>query len=92
MRHAHNGSRPQVPHSRVLPARYERATRKAQFTGHQPSRRGSPQADAPTSIAVARTPGMTATALLAIFQTSHRNMPTLRLEPDQISDVTEHPL
>jgi hypothetical protein len=35
---------------------------------------------------------MIATALLVVFQTSHRNMPNLRLEPDQISDVTEHPL
>jgi hypothetical protein len=60
--------------------------------GIQPSGRESPQADAPTSVAVARTLGMTATALLTIFQTSHRNMPNLRLEPDQISDVTEHPL
>ena len=60
--------------------------------GIQPSGRESPQADAPTSIAVARTPRMIATALLVVFQTSHRNMPNLRLEPDQISDVTEHPL
>jgi len=52
--------------------------------------RQSPQPEAPSFDAVRETPGMTATALYAFFQTSHRNMPNVVLDPDQIRDVTAY--
>jgi mono/diheme cytochrome c family protein len=53
--------------------------------GRQGSR--SPNAQAPSFAAVASTPGMTAMALNAFFQTSHRNMPNLILTADQTREL-----
>jgi mono/diheme cytochrome c family protein len=48
---------------------------------------GSSNSDAPSFTAVASTPGMTAMALNAFFQTPHRAMPNLILETDQKNDI-----
>jgi mono/diheme cytochrome c family protein len=47
----------------------------------------SPNSDAPSFSAVASTPGMTAMALNAFFQTPHKAMPNLILEPNQKNDI-----
>jgi mono/diheme cytochrome c family protein len=47
----------------------------------------SPNSDAPSFSAVASTPGMTAMALNVFFQTPHKAMPNLILEPNQKSDI-----
>ena len=52
--------------------------------------RQSRRSEAPSFEAVRETPGMTETALYAFFQTSHRNMPNIVLDPTQIRDVTAY--
>jgi len=47
----------------------------------------SPNTAAPRFETVANTPGMTATALSATLQTSHRTMPNLILERDDLSNI-----
>ena len=41
-------------------------------------------------VTIANSPGMTETALYAFLQTSHRNMPNIRLEPDEIRNVVAY--
>jgi mono/diheme cytochrome c family protein len=53
--------------------------------GRQVSR--SPNAEAPSFVAVASTPGMTEMALNVFFQTSHRNMPNFILTADQRKEI-----
>ena len=54
----------------------------------------SPNPDAPTFVTIATVPGMTAAALLAALQTSHRErtMPNLILPPDELRDVVAYVL
>jgi mono/diheme cytochrome c family protein len=47
----------------------------------------SPNAAAPRFEVIASSPGMTATALAAALRTSHRTMPNLMLDGDELSDV-----
>src|SRR3954452_16614014 len=47
----------------------------------------SPNAAAPRFEVIANTPGMTAIALAATLQTSHRTMPNVILQPDELRDV-----
>ncbi len=47
----------------------------------------SPNSQSPSFVAVAATPGMTATALYVFLHTSHRNMPNLILNDDQTSSI-----
>jgi mono/diheme cytochrome c family protein len=51
---------------------------------------GSPHPDAPTFRRIANVPGMTATALLVILRTPHRQMPDLVLTPDEMRDVAAY--
>src|SRR5687767_8684421 len=50
----------------------------------------SPRLNAPPFTAIANTSGMTAMALSAALQTSHRTMPNLILEPADFSDVVAY--
>ena len=43
-------------------------------------------------VTIANSPGMTETALYAFLQTSHQNMPNIRLEPDEIRNVVAYVL
>ena len=47
----------------------------------------SPNARAPSFEAIARTPGMTSTALSVALRTSHETMPNLMFEADELQDV-----
>ena len=47
----------------------------------------SPAVAAPRFEDVANSPGMTAAALKAFFQTSHRTMPNVILTPDQMDEL-----
>ncbi len=47
----------------------------------------SPHPEAPSFAAIAATPGMTAMALNAFFQTSHRVMPNFILTTDQTNEI-----
>jgi mono/diheme cytochrome c family protein len=47
----------------------------------------SPNSRSPSFVAIASTPGMTATALNAILHTSHRSMPNLILDTDQTNGI-----
>ena len=47
----------------------------------------SPNANAPRFQAIASIPGMTATALSAAFNTSHRAMPNIILAADEQADI-----
>ena len=47
----------------------------------------SPNSAAPRFDVIANTPGMTATALSVALQTSHRDMPNITLDPDELSSV-----
>jgi cytochrome c len=47
----------------------------------------SPNAEAPSFPAIAAVPGMTATALSAALNTSHRSMPNILLEPDDQANI-----
>jgi mono/diheme cytochrome c family protein len=55
-----------------------------------PKELGSPSAGAPSFHKIANVPGMTETALYVALQTSHRTMPNLRLEPDEMRDVVAY--
>jgi hypothetical protein len=50
----------------------------------------SPNANAPHFQAVASIPGMTATALSAALNTSHRAMPNIMLPADEQADITAY--
>ena len=56
---------------------------------HAVGRQGlrSSNAEAPSFVAVASTPGMTEMALYVFFQTPHRAMPNLILTPDQKREI-----
>ena len=41
-------------------------------------------------VTIANAPGITETALYAFLQTSHRNMPNIRLEPHEMRDVVAY--
>jgi hypothetical protein len=47
----------------------------------------SPNANAPRFQTIADIPGMTATALLATLNTSHRSMPNIMLATDEQADI-----
>jgi len=47
----------------------------------------SPNNAAPRFDVIANTPGMTATALSVALHTSHRDMPNLVLDPDELNDI-----
>jgi mono/diheme cytochrome c family protein len=53
----------------------------------EPSQPLSPDGRAPRFDAIAMTPGMTATALTAALQTSHRAMPNIILDSDQKAHI-----
>ena len=63
----------------------ERTCMSCHAIGRQQLR--SPNPDAPAFRQLARTPGMTATALRAGLQTSHRNMPNLVLHEQDREDI-----
>ena len=50
----------------------------------------SPNPAAPRFEAVANVPGMTAIALNVALQTSHRTMPNLMLDSDELSNITAY--
>jgi mono/diheme cytochrome c family protein len=50
----------------------------------------SPNRLAPTFEQISRVPGMTATALTVALQTSHRTMPNIMLEPDELRDLSTY--
>jgi mono/diheme cytochrome c family protein len=50
----------------------------------------SPNPAAPSFQRLANVPGMTETALYVALQTSHRTMPNLRLEPDEMRNVVAY--
>jgi mono/diheme cytochrome c family protein len=52
----------------------------------------SPNARAPSFEAIARTPGMTSTALTVALRTSHETMPNLMFEADELQDVIAYVL
>lgn len=54
------------------------------------ARAASPRLDATPFAAIANTSGMTAMALSAALQTSHRTMPNVILEPTDFSDVVAY--
>ena len=47
----------------------------------------STDADAPTFEAIAKTPGLTSTALAAALQTSHRTMPNVVIKGDDANNI-----
>ena len=47
----------------------------------------SPNAKAPSFEAIARTPGMTSTALTVALRTSHETMPNLMFEADELQNL-----
>ena len=50
----------------------------------------SPASSAPTFEAIAATPGMTSAALRAALNTSHRTMPNVILQPDELADIVAY--
>lgn len=50
----------------------------------------SPNAHAPRFESIAAVPGMTTIALRAALQTSHRTMPNVTLEPDELADIVAY--
>ena len=50
----------------------------------------SPTVSAPPFEVIANTPGMTATAISAALQTSHRTMPNVMLDSDQLSKIVAY--
>jgi mono/diheme cytochrome c family protein len=50
----------------------------------------SPNDLAPTFQGIASTPGMTGMALSAALQTSHRTMPNVVLDPNELADVVAY--
>jgi mono/diheme cytochrome c family protein len=59
----------------------------AQCHAVEKEQKQSPNELAPTFQNIASAPGMTAMALYAALQTSHRTMPNLVLEPNERADV-----
>lgn len=55
-----------------------------------PKELGSGDAAAPSFHRIANVSGMTETALYVALQTSHRTMPNVRLEPDEMRDVVAY--
>jgi mono/diheme cytochrome c family protein len=55
-----------------------------------PKELGSSDATAPSFHRIANVPGMTETALYVALQTSHRTMPNIRLEPDEMRNVVAY--
>jgi hypothetical protein len=55
-----------------------------------PKELGSGNAAAPSFHRIANVSGMTETALYVALQTSHRTMPNVRLEPDEMRDVVAY--
>ena len=56
----------------------------------EPGRRQSPNSQAPTFEAIAKTPGMTSIALTAALRTSHRVMPNIVLGDDELRNVAAY--
>ena len=54
--------------------------------------RGSPNANAPRFQAIAAIPGMTAMALSAALNTSHKSMPNILLTADEQADIIAYVL
>jgi mono/diheme cytochrome c family protein len=52
----------------------------------------SPNSNSPSFVAIASSPGMTATALNAFLHTSHRSMPNLILTTDQTNGIIAYVL
>ena len=52
--------------------------------------RNSPNRQAPSFEQIARVPGMTVTALTVALQTSHKTMPNIILEPDEVRDLATY--
>lgn len=50
----------------------------------------SPASSAPTFEAIASTPGMSSVALRAALQTSHRSMPNIMLQSDELGDIVAY--
>jgi mono/diheme cytochrome c family protein len=50
----------------------------------------SPAAGAPSFERIANTPGMTPLALQVALQTSHRTMPNVMLEPDELRGIVSY--
>jgi mono/diheme cytochrome c family protein len=59
----------------------------AQCHGVQKDAAASPNPDAPLFPIIASVPGMTAIALAATLNTSHRAMPNILLEPPEQADI-----
>jgi mono/diheme cytochrome c family protein len=58
----------------------------------QPQQVQSPNARAPTFVALATTPGMTSTALTVALTTPHAGMPMFRLSADQRQSIIDYVL
>jgi mono/diheme cytochrome c family protein len=56
----------------------------------RPGQARSPAASAPTFEAIAAVPGMTSSALRVTLQTSHRTMPNLMLEGDELGEIVDY--
>ena len=56
--------------------------------GHRPS----PNGQAPNFETIAKTPGMTAIALIAVLRTPHRNMPNIIIADDDLRNVVAYVL
>lgn len=50
----------------------------------------SPAASAPSFERIANVPGMTALALQAALQTTHRTMPNVMLKPDELREIVRY--
>jgi mono/diheme cytochrome c family protein len=50
----------------------------------------SSNAQAPSFVAIARTPGMTSIALTAALRTSHRAMPNIVLDDDELKNIVAY--
>jgi mono/diheme cytochrome c family protein len=59
----------------------------AQCHAVQKAELNSPNGDSPSFRVIASVPGMTAMALSAALNSSHRRMPNVMLEPDEQNDV-----
>ena len=56
----------------------------------EPGQSQSPATSAPPFARIAAVPGMTSAALRVALQTSHRTMPNVMLQPDQLDDVVAY--
>jgi len=52
----------------------------------------SPNANAPTFVRIANTPGMTSTALVAALRTSHKTMPNIIIRDGDVGDLVAYML